>query len=258
MVEDAAPPPIPDAEVEIVCDEAAKHASLQGPFSCDGEPEFVSIEIEETGRRFDMFTYEASHPLATADEAFPCANVRETAAEDPAERMPISFNAPPGGSGACSVPGVRPWYSLRHKDAVSACEDIGWRLCEEAEWLRACQGGGRRAFPMGADLGAGVCNVREAYSMSGSGSEAPTGRFDGCVSDEGAYDLTGNVAEWIEKADDDPRSVYNIGRGWQTSAEFHRDINYHCDESLSAVRGFGATSYATEVVGFRCCRLHVD
>ncbi len=250
--------------VDLCTDDAAKRADLEGPFECAAPPEYVTLVIEATGRDFDIFVHEASHPLATALAAFPCAGLRN---EDNTLR---NFEAPLGETEACSGAGVRPWHNVRWEHADAACNAVPvtdggreWRLCEDEEWLRACRGPEPgTAFAGGPDLGAPRrCNIQDAYVPDGNtfASEAPTGDFENCVTTDGVFDLTGNLAEWTNKrADRDPRNRFRRGGGWSFQAEFHDESNWQCLQSELAAVGFAAPTYKQETLGFRCCRLHVD
>lgn len=226
----------------LVCDDVVRRGILPDApesFACSGAPATIVVGTTE------MFMYEASHPLSTAEEAFPCAN--EGAAE---------FRAPDGAAEACSVAGVRPWHTVKWEDADAACAAIGWRLCTGEELERACGGEDGNAYAYGNTFDAGGCNVREAYSSGGDDlpREAPTGAFERCESPSGAFDVNGNLWEWTsDREDSDPRARTYQGAGWRTIAQRHQDSNQQCD-TRTLVRGFSATSYANPDVGFRCCR----
>lgn len=226
----------------LVCDEIIRRAVLPDApdsFGCGAAPATVIVGTTE------IFMYEASHPLATDAEAYPCANT------DGAE-----FRAPEADTEPCSVRGVRPWHTVKWEDADAACETIGWRLCTGEELERACGGEDGTAYAYGQTFDAGGCNVREAYS-SGDGSlprEAPTGEFEDCESPSGAFDVNGNLWEWTsDREDSDPRARTYQGAGWRTIATRHQDINQQCN-TRTLVRSFSASSYANPDVGFRCCR----
>ncbi len=209
------------------------------PSACAAAPAFVTVA--DGGRAFDVFTYEASHPLATAGAAFPGA---VGGGESP--------RAPSGEVEACSRPGVRPWHSVGWGEADAACARAGWRLCTARELRRACEGPGGNDWTWGDAFEAGACNVREAWRAPGSSaaSEAPAGAFARCVSTDGAHDLTGNLWEWT--AADGPGREYQ-GAGWRTIAERHRDRDLVCAAQTRLVADVAAT-YANGDVGFRCCR----
>ena len=226
----------------LVCDETTKRGVLPdapASFSCPGA--LATIVVGTT----EMFMYEASHPLATDTEAFPCAN------EDAVE-----YRAPDGDTAPCSVAGVKPWHTIKWEDADAACESIGWRLCSGEELQRACGGEDDQAYAYGETFEAGGCNVREAYSVDDGKPprEAPCGAFERCESPSGGFDLNGNLWEWTNERDDsDPRARVYQGAGWRTIAQRHQDSNQQCD-TTTRIPGFSATSYANPDVGFRCCR----
>lgn len=229
----------------ITCDPVAKAAVIPDApdsFACAAAPETITVGTIE------MFKYEASHPLASADEAYPCGNGQPD--DD------VEYHAPPGDAEPCSVAGVRPWHTIKWEAADAACEAIGWRLCTGEELLDACQGDDGRAYAYGDGFEAGGCNVREAFRADGAelASEAPTGSFERCESPTGAFDVNGNLWEWTsDREESDARARYYQGAGWRTIAQRHSDINQQCG-TTTLVRGFSASSFANPDVGFRCCR----
>jgi len=244
---DTTPVDLPDAAPDammVECTEGQRRAQgIDGPLNCAGEPEFV--EIVDRGRPFHMFTYEASHPMATADLAFPCATSQGDI-----------FEAPDVATEACSVAGVRPWHSVRWRDAESACEAIGWRLCSGEELLRGCEGEAGNAYAFGPSFVPNACNLKAAYQADGAdmASEAPTGQFDECVGEDGAYDLNGNLWEWNSERDDmDPEARQYQGVGWQITQGVRADNELVCNRTID-LSGFSAPSFAKATVGFRCCR----
>lgn len=239
-----------DASVEEPmgrCNMTTRRLELPGPFTCETEPEIRNVM--QRGRPFQIFAYEASHPLATPDRAFLCAR---SSGE--------SYEAADEETEPCSVAGVRPWHSVRWSDADRACDSIGWRLCTGAELAAACGGEDTNAFCYGPTFREGVCNVREAFRDPSTmvGSEAPTGYFEDCVSQAGVYDLTGNLWEWVSDRDDmDGRTRYYRAAGWKTLAERHRDADQECTV-VHRLPGLTAPSYLQPYVGFRCCRDQPD
>jgi hypothetical protein len=218
------------------CDETIHRAVLTSTPGCPSA-EFITVGA------VDVFRYEASHPTATADRAFPCAASQGQTYEAPAEATPAS-----------STRGVRPWPTVRHSEASAACEAAGWRLCTSAELIRGCAGPAGDAHTYGAPFDGSACNVRDAFRAEGAdfASEAPTGHFTQCESAEGGFDLSGNLREWVAAEGEVRR---NQGGGWRTVAEAHRESNLRCD-SVVTVPAFSAAVYASPDVGFRCCRDH--
>jgi sulfatase modifying factor 1 len=168
---------------------------------------------------------------------------------------------------ARSAPGAIPQGYISGKQAERACRAAGKRLCTATEWELGCRGTEKRAFPYGAERRARVCNddvrarhpVIEASSRAGisadrvwlDGMHLPiinqlpeslerTGARAACRTDEGLFDMVGNLHEWIADADGTFRGGYYMdttlngeGCGYQTTAH---SFDYH--------------DYST---GFRCC-----
>lgn len=226
----------------LTCDVDTRRGLLPDPperFDCATPPETIVVGTTE------MFMYEASHPAATGTEAFPCAKAEGA-----------EFQAPDIPAEPCSIAGVRPWHTIKHEAAKTACESIGWRLCTGEELVRACGGDDQQAYAYGDMFEAGGCNVREAYNQGGDPlpREAPTGAFERCESPSGGFDLNGNLWEWTNDRDEnDSRARTYQGAGWRTIAQRHQDINQQCG-TTTLVRGFSAGGYANPDVGFRCCR----
>jgi hypothetical protein len=97
---------------------------------------------------------------------------------------------------ACSLPDVRPSRNLTWHQAHRACLAQGKRLCTKVEWAQACGGSDYLDFPYGQNFAAGRCNSFD----TGVGDSLPTGAMPGCVTEGGAYDMSGNLWEWV--ADD--------------------------------------------------------
>jgi formylglycine-generating enzyme required for sulfatase activity len=163
---------------------------------------------------------------------------------------------------AVSAPGVVPQGYISGTQAGAACARAGKRLCSDAEWLRACQGAAGHTFPYGDARVAGACNDARAchpavqYFESSDGSVfsmidhpclgqlpdglAPTGAYASCASDDGAFDLMGNLHEWT----DDPAGTFRGG--------FYVDTAINGDGCLyrTTAHDTGHWDYST---GFRCC-----
>jgi len=151
---------------------------------------------------------------------------------------------------AVSIPGVTPSRFLTWFQATAAARNAGKRLPTNAEWQAAALG-----TPDGAP-----CIV----SAAGPG---PTGTA-GCVSDVGAFDMVGNLWEWV--ADWVPRSTACPGWGG-FSDDFMclagadtalgpgalirgGDFSNGTSVGVFAVNGFFTPSSAFSSVGFRAAR----
>jgi hypothetical protein len=118
-----------------------------------------------------------------------------------------------------------PAAAVTFEQAEQACSAEGKRLCTEKEWTLACEGTERTPYLTGFELAQDVCNVSAAHPPAGQSARraatanesgrlpvsdhavsaafaaldrrTPSGAFERCVSAFGAYDLSGNVAEWV-------------------------------------------------------------
>jgi formylglycine-generating enzyme required for sulfatase activity len=165
--------------------------------------------------------------------------------------------------------GVVPQAYISHVQAADACKNAGKRLCRSDEYVRACRGRDKNAFyPYGGQQRKpGVCNEGKGSFVAAkfgqdfnkltykqfndpslnrmTGGIAATGEFARCVSPEGAFDLVGNVHEWVDDPADAPGRGHFRG-GWYGDAEQNlpgclyvtsaHELTYH--------------DYST---GFRCC-----
>lgn len=122
-------------------------------------------------------------------------------------------------------------------EAAQLCGGRGERLCTEGEWERACRGPRGSDYPYGAAYVAGKCNTK-----GGSGKLLPGGSVATCRSPSGAFDLSGNAAEWvIVEAQQIPAIKGGSALSGDPDASCARKI-----ETTSLVGG--------PMVGFRCCK----
>jgi hypothetical protein len=164
---------------------------------------------------------------------------------------------------AVPAAGITPQGYISGAEAKAACAASGKRLCTTAEWLAACRGPSNTVYPYGATHITGACN--DAYSgspvvnyfgtsngvfdsthMNDPGinmqpnSVAKGGAFTQCVSGYGAFDMHGNLHEWV----DDAAGTFRGG--------FYADGSLNgpgCTYATTA-HNFTYHDYST---GFRCC-----
>jgi formylglycine-generating enzyme required for sulfatase activity len=101
---------------------------------------------------------------------------------------------------AVSLPGVQPSYLITWFQAQEACANSGKRLPTNAEW----QVGANGTPDPGGDNGTTDCNSASLFHSA-------TGSRSACVSARGAFDMVGNMDEWV--ADWVPRSI-GLCPGW--------------------------------------------
>ncbi len=88
---------------------------------------------------------------------------------------------------ALSLPSEIPAANITWFQALEACANAGKRLPTNAEWQMGVTG----TQDPGPDNGTTDCNT------ASGGPVSPTGTRDGCISARGAFDLVGNLAEWV-------------------------------------------------------------
>ena len=87
---------------------------------------------------------------------------------------------------AVSIPSVKPAANLTWFQAAAACRNAGKRLLTNQEWQTAALG----TPDPGTDSGTADCNIASA-------GPANTGSRSLCISESGAFDMVGNLWEWI-------------------------------------------------------------
>jgi len=148
-------------------------------------------------------------------------------------------------------------------EAEAACLEAGKRLCTSDEWIRACEGSEGRTWPYGDTHIEGACNddyegghplidyfgtsegIWDSAHMNDpginqqAGTVAPGGAFAACESEDGVFDLHGNLHEWVA----DGSGVFRGG--------FYADASINGDGC-----GYRTTahsrSYHDYSTGFRC------
>jgi hypothetical protein len=142
--------------------------------------------------------------------------------------------------------GAVPAAGLTFTAAQAACAAAGKRLCTAAEWERACRGSLQVLYPYGDSFTAKKCNGFDAewgeLLEAGAGTE--------CTSDFGTFDMSGNVAEWVN-ADYPFANGTDILNGKQL-----RGGSYIGNASgLTCTSLFGQNPDVADArAGIRCCR----
>jgi formylglycine-generating enzyme required for sulfatase activity len=163
---------------------------------------------------------------------------------------------------AVSLAGVPPSAYLTWFQAQVACKNARKRLPSNAEWQAAVAG----TPDPGPDNGTTDCNTESTLAVAASGSRSS------CVSSDGAFDMVGNLYEWV--ADWVPRSttcgIWSAGAsptgddqcllGADTAGDpgaLLRGDNFTGDGTRAGpltVAGYAGPSYSLHSIGFRCAR----
>lgn len=133
-----------------------------------------------------------------------------TAAEGPKTQIRVcmdQYEAP-------NQRGVEPYVNQSFRSAEKWCGKRNKRVCTEQEWETACEGPEQRPWVYGFVNDKKVCNSHRgwrpfdagAFAEGGEAAKketerlwqgAPSGKYVGCISSFGVYDLMGNVEEWV-------------------------------------------------------------
>ena len=163
---------------------------------------------------------------------------------------------------AVSLEHAIPQGYISGTQAAAACTAAGKQLCTDAQWLRACQGAAGTTFPYGDTLVQGTCNDARAkhpvIEYFGTAAEwiwselghpcisqlpeslAITGQHEQCVTQDGAFDMVGNLHEWTS----DPAGTFRGG--------FYVDTALNGPGCLYATTAHN-TEHWDYSTGFRCC-----
>ncbi|WP_437857091.1 formylglycine-generating enzyme family protein [Sorangium sp. So ce363] len=161
--------------------------------------------------------------------------------------------------------GELPALLVSWRQAVKACEGVGKRLCTEDEFNFACEGEEMLPYTYGFARDATRCNIDRPFRqrevtlyhyercMRHPGCKAelerldqrvPAGSMPACVSPFGAYDLNGNINEWVVRPGRKSPERSGLKGGWwgpmrgrcRPTVGFHKEEDYGYEQ------------------GFRCCK----
>jgi formylglycine-generating enzyme required for sulfatase activity len=96
----------------------------------------------------------------------------------------------------------KPRHFMSWTSSKKLCESEGGRLCNESEWIFACEGEEMRPYPYGWERDSSACNVDISENIGRPGRlvdhRADVGSNPKCASPFGVQDLAGNLEEWVQ------------------------------------------------------------
>ncbi|MBX3231053.1 MAG: SUMF1/EgtB/PvdO family nonheme iron enzyme [Labilithrix sp.] len=162
---------------------------------------------------------------------------------------------------AVSFAHVVPQGYISRNQAEKACMASGKRLCDVAEWQKACRGPEKKQWGYGDNREVGRCNDNgknpvmtyygpryDATTMNKpelnqmDGTLSKTGEKPGCVNGYGVHDMVGNLHEWVA----DPHGSFYGGYYQDVASTGHGE---GCSYKTTAHN----QSYHDYSTGFRCC-----
>ena len=153
---------------------------------------------------------------------------------------------------------ILPVSGVNWFDAREFCQWRETRLPSELEWEKAARGTDGQEFPWGNEWDPKMTNTGD----DGKWEEgiAPVGKYEGNRSPYGAYDMSGNVWEWVNDwYQQYPDSKYESPAFGKTNRVIrgggggigHYAISYFF---RAATRQFSEPEMESDDVGFRCAR----
>jgi sulfatase modifying factor 1 len=183
---------------------------------------------------------------------------------------------------------VFPQAYISRTVAQAACKASGKRLCAREEWMRSCRGPKGFVFPYGNKRKPNKCNSSKPHllqEMFGRdprkwgyddafnserlakepGYLASSGFFPECVTPEGAYDMVGNLHEWVsDSVDEDIQDILGKDEVERNTQPWHVGNGIFMGGFFSTTDQHGPGCKFTTIAhepryhdystGFRCCK----
>jgi hypothetical protein len=94
--------------------------------------------------------------------------------------------------------GSLPQGNLSYTDAQQLCAQQGKRLCTAEEWQWTCSSLDAYTYPYGKTFDENRCNSDASHNLEASGARI------NCFSRFGAFDMVGNIFEWVSTSNKQP------------------------------------------------------
>lgn len=145
--------------------------------------------------------------------------------------------------------GEKPKLQTTWVQAKTTCESQGKRLCVDNEWTQACRGPNNLPYPYGYTRDSNACRIDlpwqdpNTHTFEQLDKTVPSGSMSACISEYGAYDMTGNGDEWAVSSGGTPyTSVLKGGHP--------HGVRNRCSPRTEGHN----TTFSYYDTGFRCCK----
>ena len=185
----------PKANGAILKDEISKHRVFLDAFYVD--------TYEVTNAHFQQFVQATGYRTQAEREG---GGKIRAGAQTWAQVPDANWRAPRGNGSSIVGREAHPVVQVSWHDAKAYCTWAGKRLPTEAEWEKAARGPDGRLYPWGNEIDGTKANFcdrncpfawKDTAVDDGYRSTAPVGSYEAGKSSYGAYDMAGNVWEWV-------------------------------------------------------------
>ena len=147
---------------------------------------FYIDKYEVTNARFQQFVQATGHRTQAEREGSGYTGDKSGLVDG------ANWRAPRGPGSSIAGLEQHPVVSVSQEDAKAYCTWAGKRLPTEAEWEKAARGTDGRTYPWGNQFD----STKGNFDGKNKGT-VPVGTYEGGKSPYGAYDMAGNVWEWV-------------------------------------------------------------
>jgi len=141
-----------------------------------------------------------------------------------------------------------PLTNISFDQAEKMCKSWDKRICNESEFVKACQGEENYPYPYGFERIAGKCNIdHKAYVKNNKlvNESVSINNYPNCKSSYGVHNLIGNVDEWTRSDGSTQYESVLHGGYWNY-------VRGRCDKSARTTEHY--RFYSGVQTGFRCCK----